>query len=193
MSKYSGSFDVYDYFMLHGGADDLSAVLERTKIYHGCELLNIKNEEELALYFPYIIWSASSSNGKNVIRISDTNYIRQSEKGVISIYSGLIIKEKLRLRRQGAGFSVQKISEKLFDRAYGDTARQYDELILLFKDTINPNTDGLRLRRFEPYRNTWFEDLTEIYGYDDDFARDWVWSLGEYERCINKLLLQEKT
>lgn len=181
MSKYCGKCDVYDHFCTIRDRETLNENLEKTKIYHGEGLLNIENEEELALYYPYIIWMGCFGGEHESMHISSTDYIRQKEKESLEIYKSLILREKARIRRKKMEYDPEQIFQKVFGSWYDSEKETLIDLIKRFEHKNKVDMSDIRLKSREWERRIWYEDLTNIYGYDDDFARDWVWHLGDYK------------
>jgi len=160
---------------------EISEVLPNTKIYHGDEFLNITTETELALYFPYIIWMGYWDKEHGVIRISQTDYIRRREIESLDIYRSQILREKARIRKRKLEYNPDAIFDKLFGKWYDAEREMLIELIARFEHKNKVDMSDIRLRSREWERNIWYTDLVEKYGYDNDFARDWVWHLGDYK------------
>lgn len=174
MSKYCGKCDLYDHFFMF---DDIPVEeqLRDVKIYQGIqrELLDIKDEKGLALYFPYICGMGSNK----FIVIGNNDYIREREINSINLYVREVRREKNYCRRK----SLEYIPKEVYKKRLGWTPKEDKDACM---DIINRiglggrahfHFDDIRLPSLDWQRKEWLEDLINKYGYNPDFARRWVY------------------
>ena len=178
MSIYCGKCDLYDHFFMHDYS--VEDQLLKTKIYnHKGELLNIKTEADLALFFPYIIgFATGDGEGCWVCGIGSTDYIRRMELERIDIYIKDAKREKAKCKRKGMKYLPEEVFKARFSWMLNQTDKeQIMEIIERVGRSGKQKYDDIRLPSLDFYRNKWCKDLVNEYGYNEDFARKWVWHI----------------
>ena len=183
MSKYCGKCDLYDCFSMH---PDLEERISQSIIYkHGnseCEVLDIKTERDLALYFPYIVWMMASDSAKAVIHIGSNDYIRSREIYLLTWYADKARMIKKRCKRKKVLYLPCEAYDEIMKKYLlsDNNATQIAEItkrIGYEKRKSFKTVSDIKLPSLDFYRNVWFEDLVNIYGYSEEFAKQWVWRL----------------
>ena len=172
MSKYCGKCDLYDHFFMF---DDIlvEEQLRDVKIYQGIqrELLDIKDEKGLALYFPYICGMASNK----FILIGNNDYIREREINSINFYVREAKREKNLCKRK----KLEYIPEEVYKKRLAWTSEENKDACMEIIKRVGLGGrlkfDDIRLPSLDWQRKEWLEDLINKYGYDSDFARKWVY------------------
>ena len=177
MSKYCGKCDLYDCIYMRD--TPIEEQLSKAKIYIKDELLNIKTETDLALFFPYIIGTSySNKEGYQVIHLSKTDYIRETELNRISYYVRDAKREKQKCKRNKLDYIVEDVYKTRFSWMRPNVDKeQVLEIIRRVGVGGRQSYDDIRLPSCEWYRNTWYEDLVNKYQIDKELARRWVWHL----------------
>lgn len=189
MSRYSGKCDVFDSFACYSGRafdeEKTNQKIENTVIMIGSEYVIADNMKELALYFPYTIGIALWCNDCGISKayISEVDYIRQREIQVIELYVDAIKREKKRLRRRHEEYIVNSVYERVKQSTSEINKDAVIYLIEQLRDKNKVDVSNIRLKSLEYYRDVWFDDLVNKYGYDEEFSRKWVWHLDEFNNC----------
>ena len=176
MSKYCGKYDLYDHFSFKDVS--IEEQLIKTKIYnHKNELLNIKTESDLALFFPYIIGIAhGDGEGNWVAYIGDVDYIRRMEIARIEWYVKDAKREKQKCKRNNVDYIPENVYKTRFSwMLIQDDKDSIMEIISRVGRGGRQSYSDIRLKSLEYFRNVWVEDLVNKYGYSEEFARKWVW------------------
>lgn len=185
MSKYCGAFDLYDWFYM--GSEKLDSFEERlkaTRIFVGDKKYstNITDERKLALYFPYLVATGSyhkDTKIKSTLCLTEVDYIRLREREMIDMYVETSKKAKKAFARVGKEFGADAVYKDRF--CWREIGGRQDEDKEQIKEIItgvgNGATDfeSIRFPSLSFYRDIWLKDLVNIYGYNEDFAKDWVY------------------
>lgn len=171
MSKFCDKCDFYDWI---ADKDDEYIQNSRFYIYHkGRECrLDIHNQFDAALYYPFIVALAGANqDGANIVLSSDC-YIdtRENEHRKWQIHD--VLKEWRKCKRKKIPF----IHDEVFKRvAWGNKPDpQLDAIIdAVSKDGKKASFEHIHYPLQEYYRRIWYQHLVEI-GYDTNTAYRWV-------------------
>lgn len=177
MSKYCGKCDLYDWFFIRD--DPIEEQLSKSKIYCKDELLKVKTEMDLALFFPYIVGTGyGDGNGKSIIHIGENDYIREMELQRINTYVRDATSEKKRCKRNKLEYEPENVYKTRFSWMFSETDKeQVMEIISRVGEGGRQSYDDIRLGSVDYWRNVWLNDLVQKYGYDERLARKWIWHL----------------
>ena len=175
---------MYDWFFMNNDtAESIKKRIKATDVYSfSGELIEIRIEKEMALYFPYLIatgcWHKDLSE-RSRIYLSDTDYIRMRELETVRMYVEIAKKAKALFERVGKKFSTDAVYRDRFAwRGIGgkqdEDKEQIREIITGVGNGIT-KFDDIRLPSLSAHRDIWLKDLVNIYGYNEEFAKNWVY------------------
>ena len=172
MSMFCGKCDFYDH--VGDWPDEKFANREFRIILKEREhRLDIHNQYDAALYYPYIVAIAAHDKDRSTIILSSECFIDSEEKEHISWWARDVLAAVRRCKRKKIKFDPDEQYEKM--NWLNWNSKQLRQVIdAIVKDGDKATFDHIHLNMHEHYRKTWYEYLVEI-GYDKHKAARWVY------------------
>ena len=184
MSQFSGKCDFYDSVVMIHCDDDptkLEDFLAGTSIYirgkDGREhKVEVRNEKEACLYYPYltVVAAFSRNENKNTIILSSNSFIDQEEREHIGYYINDVRKYWNKCKRNKEEFTVEKCVEHF--AMMWRNSELYTEIATRFLNNGNKaEFDDIHDNMHEYYRRKWFDEMVRL-GWGEYKAFNWCFN-----------------
>ena len=172
MSRFCGKCDFYDH--VGDWSDEKIANSEfRITLQDREHRLDINNQYDAALYYPYLVAIGAYDGKKSTIVLSSECFIDREEKEHIGWWVRDVLAELRRCKRKKIAFDPDTVYEKMNWHNWNN--KQLRAVIdAIAKDGDKATFDHIHLNMHEYYRKTWYEYLVEI-GYDKRKAFSWAY------------------
>ena len=173
MSKYSGKYDVYDSFSGYSNQQ-----LRNTKFYIKDQQIAIRNQRELAPFYPFLVGIHCSNKEGGTVNLSSCSYVDAHEKEILTFYLNELKKQYRNLKRKNQEVTLDSLLTRVSwnDNQY---VRALAERVL--EDGNNANIDGIVMNGIIPvYRQSLLDDMMAM-GYPERVAYEWIYNKGNHQ------------
>lgn len=171
MSRFCGKCDFADWIM-----DRSDEEIKNSEFYIWSDdrrhRLDIHNQYDAALYYPYLVSMGYHSDGKDVVVLQEESFIDREEQERIGWYVRDVMKVWRRCKRKKQEFVPEDVFREV---NWGSQHNpQIEEVIKRVAENGDKATfEGIHTDIHEFYRKEWYKYLLEI-GYPEYKAYEWV-------------------
>ena len=184
MSEFSSKCDLYDIF---GNADD--DFLQKSRFYirssdGRSHLLEIKNQKDLAKYYPYIVGCSSYNKEHGAhVEICSRSFIDTEEEDFIIWFRRDLIKYYKKCKRNKIKYEVNEaLKEATWCRDGKYNKWEIELATRVGNYGEKASIEGLHRPVHDYFRKEWYNKLVEL-GYSENEANIWVYG---WERWRNE-------